>query len=180
MGVASKRTVFGALALLIAFVAASMFVAFQPDAQAAKKPKADFQIDLFVTGLLPSEVVAVIEEVAEASGRNPRTPAFTIDSFFDVTYSTMDSSGKAGSGASSFTVDSFFDVTYDLEPHYHTWGSRMVSLSFTGIFGDHDFAVSAAEQVLDSVSPAVLVRTKKAGVVDTEQHEYVGHVTLLR
>jgi hypothetical protein len=179
MGVASKRTTFGALALLIAFVAVSMFVAFQPDAQAAKKPKADFQVDLFVTGLLPSELVAVVEEVAKASVRDPKTPAFIVDSFFDITYTTMDSSGD-GSGASSFIVDSFFDVTYELDPHFHTWDTEMVSLSFYGIFGDPDFEISAAEQVLDSISPAVLVRTKATETGDTGRHEYLGHVTLLR
>jgi hypothetical protein len=177
MGVANKRTVFGAITLLIAFAAATLFVAFQPDAQAAQKPKADFQIDVFVTGTLASDVVRTIEKVAAAS-QHPRslTPAFNVDSFFDITYSNIGSSGLDGIRASSFTVDSFFDIEYQIKGNdTGYWDTEMVSLSLTGIFGDPDFDVAAAEQVFAAVSAAV-----QGSTGGQSKHEFYGHVSILR
>jgi hypothetical protein len=163
MGVANKRTVFGAITLLIAFAAATLFVAFQPDAQAAQKPKADFQIDVFVTGTLASDVVRTIEKVAAAS-QHPRslTPAFNVDSFFDITYSNIGSSGLDGIRASSFTVDSFFDIEYQIKGND------------TG-YWDPDFDVAAAEQVFAAVSAAV-----QGSTGGQSKHEFYGHVSILR
>jgi hypothetical protein len=177
MHVASKRNVAGSVALLILLAAVALFAAFQPNAQAAKKPKADFQIDLFVTGMLPSEVVARVEKIAAASQHpTSMTPAFNVDSFFDITYSIENSSGVTGLAATSFVVDSFFDITYSIDPKRGdtgTWDTEMVALSLTGIFGDPDFDVAAPEHVLAAISSEVRGTAR-------EPHEYVGHVTLLR
>lgn len=171
MAVASKRTAFGAIALLIAFAAATMLVAFQPGVQAKNKPKADFQIDIFVTGTTASAAVRTIEKVAAAS-QDPRstTPAFNVDSFFDITYANIGSSGLDGVRASSFNVDSFFDVEYQIDGNRTgSWDTEMVSLSLTGIFGDPDFDVAAAEQVFTAISNAV-----------GGKHKHHGHVTILK
>lgn len=181
MAVASKRTAFGAIALLIAFAAATMLVAFQPGVQAKNKPKADFQIDIFVTGTTASAAVRTIEKVAAAS-QDPRstTPAFNVDSFFDITYANIGSSGLDGVRASSFNVDSFFDVEYQIDGNRTgsgdidgnrtgSWDTEMVSLSLTGIFGDPDFDIAAAEQVFTAISNAV-----------GGKHKHHGHVTILK
>ena len=119
-------------------------ISYSPSAQAAPqaKPQSALQIDVFITGMGPTEAVKAIKAAVRPDG------TFQIDSFFDIEYSHVvwnigssgtdgttlvggQISGDDGMHASSFIVDSFFDVEYVITYQAKTgsWDTEMLSMS---------------------------------------------------
>ena len=159
---AGAKVAMSSVAIPTAIIAMFFLVSYQPSAQAAAKAKGEIQIDLFVTGMTPSEAIARIKKGTTGT-------TFQVDSFFDITYSNIGSSGLDGVRASSFNVDSFFDITYEISFDSSTgfWDTEMVSMSLSGSVDDPNDP-AAMENALAAVRKAL------------NSDEFYGHVTVLK
>ena len=93
---------------------------------------------------------------------------FSVDSFFDITYSIVSnigSSGEDGVSLSSFQVDSFFDVFYEID-FTSTIQTEILSMSLTG-------------RLVDPSDPGGVLSAIARGLADLGDITG-GHVTVLK
>ena len=108
-------------AVIAALVASVGMLVVQPGSTDAAQVKGDAQIDLLIElgkGATVGDIQRVISNIG-SSGEDgvKQGGSFTVDSFFDITYSRVSnigSSGLDGVSLSTFQVDSFFDIHYEI------------------------------------------------------------------
>ena len=130
------------VAVVAALVASVGMLVAQPGTTNAARSSAQIDLLIEVKEVGPDGTRPTVGDIKKrisnigSSGED----GFSVDSFFDITYSIVSnigSSGQDGVSLSSFSVDSFFDIVYQIDfSTAKSFQTEILSMSLTGRLDD--------------------------------------------